>query len=186
MKQISRLRIFGFVYGFARPHLPLLVIGTLLYTSQAVFFSLMNAVLMGGITGAMLNLDFTALWMAGLQAVGLFALFIALLWPGILMYVAGELKTKRRLQTKMLRAFMASGTEDRVHSGERLSAMNTDAGLAVSLCADALASVLFCLIPIVVLSITVFAMEWRLGVYAFFAGLFFLLGQGLLAEPMAG
>ena len=185
MKKISKIRIFGFLYGFSRPHMPLLIIGMLLYVSQAVLFPLMSSVLTGGITGAILNLSYTDLLAAGIRTLAILVCTIILLWLGILMYVAGELKTKRRLQIKMIRAFINADVENRIHTGERLSMLNNDAELANAVYGDALANLLFCLMPVIGLSITVFAIEWRMGLYTLFAGLFALAGQLLFAKPLA-
>ena len=185
MKKATRARIFTFIYGFAKPHLPMMIFGTLLYASQTVMFPFINSVLMGGITVAIVNKSFAELLTASLQTLGMLALLLVMIYPGIMMYVVGELKTKRRMQVKLIRAFMESDTESRIHSGQRLSKLNTDVEYALSLSCDALAGVIFCLMPIITLSIAVFAMEWRVGLYTIFAGLVAMAGQVLFAKPLA-
>ena len=100
-KQVSGLRAFGFVYGFARPHLLPYVVGLLLYTSQQVLFAALNATLLGGVTSAMLNGSLSGLLTTGLTVLAFLLLMAALLYPGVLMYAVGGLKTTRRLQTKI-------------------------------------------------------------------------------------
>jgi|GEM_PF-4149328 len=80
---------------------------------------------------------------------------------------------------------MGADIENRVHSGERLSMLNNDAELADQLYSDAFAGLLFCLMPIVGLSAAVFAIEWRMGLYTLFAGLFSMAGQLLFSKPLA-
>ena len=184
-RKLSKLRIFLFLYGFARPHTPLLIAGTILYTSQSVMFSLISAVTMSGITGAILNLDYTMLLVTAIRILALLIFAIILIWVGILMYVSGELKTKRHLQTKMIQTFMKESIENHTHSGEKLSMLNNDAELANNLYSDAFAALLFCLMPIIGLSAAVFTIEWRMGIYTILAGLISMFGQLLFAKPLS-
>ncbi|MCL2544628.1 MAG: ABC transporter ATP-binding protein/permease [Clostridia bacterium] len=184
-KPAGSLRTFGFVFGFARPFLLPFLIGLLLYTSQQVTFTLLNSTLMGGVTSAMLNQDYAGLLTTGLAVLGILVVMASLLYLGVVLYANGGLKTTRRLQTKIFRTFVNADVEGRVHSGERLSALNTDVTVASELYDSALANLLMWLFPIVVLPIAVFAIEWRVGLFTVFAGLFAMAGQYLFSKPLA-
>jgi len=184
-KKVNGLRVFWFIYGFARPLWPMLVAFPLLYASQQAVFAVMNAALMGGITGAIVNGSSADLLTAGLTVLSILVFVAALLYPGVLMFATGGLKTTRRLQTRMFRAFVSADAEGRTHSGEQLSALNTDVTSASQLYDNALAGLLLCLIPIVTLSVAVFVIEWRMGLFTVFAGLFTMAGQYLFAKPLA-
>lgn len=184
-KGVGRLRIFTFVYGFARPYYLPLIVGTLLYCSQMVMFPLMNSTLLGGVTGAMQSSDYTELLMAALKTLGITILAMIMAYFGVLLYVSSGEKTLRRLQVGMLRIFMRSGAEDQTHSGERLSMLNTDVTVAHDLFGNALAGLLFSLLPMIALSVVVFIMEWRIGLFTIFVGLFSTFGQMLFARPLA-
>ena len=184
-KRASRPRIFIFMYGFARPYLLPLIVGTVLYCSQMVMFPLMNSVLLGGVTGVMLGGDRTLLLTAAIRTLGMTLLAMAMAMSGVFLYSSSVQKTMRRLQIKILRSFMASGAEVHTHSGERLSLLNTDVTTAHDLFSNALANMLFSLLPMITLSIVIFSIEWRIGLYTIFLGLFSTAGQVLFAKPIA-
>jgi ABC-type multidrug transport system fused ATPase/permease subunit len=184
-KKVSRFKIFTFICGFAGPHWPLLFFGILMYCSQQLFFPFLLSMLTGGVTDAIMRGDTALLLTVGLQVAGLLALFVVIVLPGILLYVLGTLKTERRLQTKMFRAFMYADTENRAHSGEQLAALNTDVANAKNLYSRSLAAFLMCVMPIVVLNLSVLAIEWRLGLITITASLLTLTGQHFFAKPIA-
>jgi ABC-type multidrug transport system fused ATPase/permease subunit len=140
---------------------------------------------MGGVTGAMTDGNISALLTAALHVLGMTLLTMALVFFGVLMYVSFTLKSRKRLQTKMLRSFIASGAEGHTHSGERLSMLNTDVLAASDLFGNALGGLLFSLLPMLTLSAVIFAMDWRIGLFTIFLGLFSTAGQVLFAKPIA-
>ena len=184
-KPVSSLRAFAFIFGFARPYLPLFVVGLLLYASQQVTFTLMSSTLLGGVTSAILANNYAGLLTTGLAVLGILVVVATLLYIGVVLYANSGLKTTRRLQTKIFRTFVSADAEGRAHSGERLSALNNDVTGASELYDSALANLLMWLFPIVVLPITVFAIEWRVGLFTLCAGLFAMGGQYLFARPLA-
>ena len=182
---VKSLRIFLFIYKFAKPYFLPLIVGTLLYCSQTVMFPLMNSVLFGGVTNSMLIGDYSTMITAALQVLGMTVLAMLMAYFGVLLYVSSTEKAVLRLQTKMLRSFISGGAEDHTHSGERLSMLNTDVKSAQGLFCDALAGLLFSLLPMVFLSIAIFTVEWRIGLFTIFLGLFATAGQVLFARPIA-
>ena len=184
-KPVKKPRIFLFIYYFARPYFLPLILGTLLYCSQTVMFPLMNSVLLGGVTNSMTSGDYGTMLTAALQVLGMTVLAMLMAFFGVLLYVSSTEKALLRLQTRMLRSFMRTGAEDNVHSGERLSMLNTDVNTAQGLFSDAFAGLLFSLLPMLVLSVAIFAIDWRIGVLTIFLGLFATTGQVLFAKPIA-
>ena len=184
-KPVKTLRIFMFIYYFARPYFLPLIVGTVLYCSQTVMFPLMNSVLLGGVTNSMVSGEYGTLMTAALQVLGMTILAMLMAFFGVLLYVSSTEKSLLRLQTKMLRSFMSSGAEDHTHSGERLSMLNTDVNTAQGLFSDALAGLLFSLLPMLILSSAIFAIDWRVGVLTIFLGLFATAGQVIFAKPIA-
>jgi len=184
-KQVGGLRIFAYIYGFGKPYMLLLILGTFLYCSQMVMFPLMNALLMNGVTSAMLSKDYFDLLIAAAQVVGLLLLAMVMVFFGVLLYVKTTVKTTRRLQTRILRCFMSTGAEEHAHSGERLSMLNTDVSAASEIYSDALAGLAFSVLPMIVLSIVIFTMDWRIGLFTIFLGLLSIAGQVLFAKPLA-
>ena len=184
-KPVKTLRIFLFIYYFAHPYFLPLIVGTILYCSQTVMFPLMNSVLFGGVTNSMVSGEYGTLMTAALQVLGMTILAMLMAFFGVLLYVSSTEKALLRLQTKMLRSFMSDGAEDHTHSGERLSMLNTDVNTAQGLFSDALAGLLFSLLPMLILSSAIFAINWRIGVLTIFLGLFSTTGQVLFAKPIA-
>ena len=182
---INNWRIFSFIYGFSRPHWPLVVFGTLLYCSQTVLMPLVNMVLMSGVTAAITQKDISLLPKTALGSFGLLAVSFVLVSVGILLYVQGDLRTTRLLQKKLFRAFVSLDAESRAHSGDLLSSINTDVASASYIYSDALSNVVNCLLPIVILSVTLFAMNAYIGLLTVAAGLVSLLGQYVFAKPLA-
>jgi len=168
---VKSLRVFLFIYKFARPYFPPLIVGTLLYCSQTVMFPLMNSVLLGGVTNSIQSGDYGTMITAALQVLGMTVLAMLMAFFGVLLYVSSTEKALLRLQTKMLRSFISSGADEHTHSGERLSMLNTDVNTAQGLFCDALAGLLFSMLPMVLLSSAIFAVEWRIGLFTIFLGL---------------
>jgi len=185
MNYISRPGIFKFIYGFARPYLLALIVGTVFYSLQMVTFPLMSSVLMGGVTEAMTAGDASLLLPTALRVFGLTVFAMISVFFGILLYVSSSVKTTQRLQIKILRAFIGSGQDDNIHSGEKLSLLNNDVNVAHDLFSNALAGVLFSLFPMIFLSIAIFIMDWRIGFFTLFLGLFSTAIQILFAKPIA-
>jgi len=148
-------------------------------------FPLMSSVMMGGLTNSMLGGDYSTMMTAALQVLGMTVLTMLMAFFGVLLYVSSTEKALLRLQTKMLRSFIDSGAEDHSHSGEQLSMLNTDVNTAQGLFCDALAGLLFSLLPMLILSGAIFAIDWRIGLFTIFLGLFTTTGQVLFARPIA-
>jgi len=184
-KRAGAMRVFLFIYGFARPYYFPLIVGTLLYSTQMVMFPLMNSVLMGGITGAMTSGNLSALFIAALHVLGMVLLCMLMAFFGVILYVGFGTKTLQRLQTRIFRMFVKTGAEEHTHSGERLSMLNTDVAAAHDLYTNALAGVLFSLLPMLILSVVIFSIDWRIGLFTIFIGIVATAGQVLFARPIA-
>ena len=183
--RVSRLKIFTFIYGFARPYLAALIVGTILYCSQMVMFPIISSALMGGVTEAITTGDISRLLNTGFNVFMLTILAMVLVFFGILLYVSSSLKTTQRLQVKILRSFICGGSNDHTHSGEKLSMLNNDVKTAENLYSNALAGVFFSLFPMFFLSVMIFILDWRIGLFTLFLGIFSTAGQVLFAKPIA-
>lgn len=182
---VSNWRIFTFIFGFTRPHWPLPVFGTLLYCSQSVMFSFVNMVLMRGVTAAIMQRSNSLLPQTVFRTFGLLILTLIMACIGILLYVSGELKTTRRLQKKLFRVFVNADAENRAHSGDLLSTLNTDVAGASAIYSDALTEIMNCILPMIIISMTLFSIDLHVSIFTITAGIIALIGQYVFAKPLA-
>jgi len=97
------------------------------------------------------------------------------------------LLAERDLKQKLFRSFMQRGLEasQSSHSGEGIASINTDATVASALLGQFLSPILSPIILGVLSSITLFAIDWRMGLAALGLGLVVFLAHSRLIKPIA-
>ena len=178
---------FKKVFSFMRPYAFMYTIGIFLANSFRFVFNFViglvgSTVLAGALMG---NTDeiVRGVFISLGSAIGL----LTLVSFGSYLYNKANVLAERDLKQKLFRSFMQRGLEasQSSHSGEGIASINTDATVASALLGQFLSPILSPIILGVLSSITLFAIDWRMGLAALGLGLVVFLAHSRLIKPIA-
>lgn len=174
------------MFAFMRPYMLTYIPGIIIYCSQGFVSALISSFFVSRITTEVLNNNVRGIVYAAVSFFGLFAVFLIIFAPGVVMYVNSETKAIRSLKSKLFRCFVATSLESSIfsHSGEGIAAINTDADTAANLYGIALSPFLSCAISIVFSALVVFLVDYRLGIASVTIGLLAFLIQYKFSKPL--
>ena len=183
--QMTDRQYFFRAFRYIRPYVVLYAVGVFLYCIQLFMFPFVNGIALGRIMGGILTYDFSmvlnALWFTIIVILG-FMLAVAI---GIYAYIMTITYATRDLTLHVFRAFMKSSVESEKHSGEGIAAINTDVDMTSNIFSNAITPFLMNVIAIVFSGITVFVIDWRLGIGAVAVGAITFFIQSCFATPLA-
>jgi len=171
-------------FKYVKPYAVLYTIGIFLYCAQQFFFPLINAIIMGQIMEGILAQEFSMVLDTVWLIVAMLAGFMVIIAFGVYVGMMNVLKATRDFTLDVFRSFMQTSLESEKHSGEGIAAINTDADMATNLFHDAISPFLMNVIAIVFSSVTVFIIDWRLGIGALAVGLIVFVAQICFAGPL--
>jgi len=180
----DKLNAFLFIMKFVKPYAPLYFLGVLLYCSQHIMYPIITSVLMGSMTGAVVSGDTAELVRAIFTIIGIFVLMVALVYPGILIYMSLPLRIKQDMQRHAIRAFINRRLDDHDHSGEYLSRFNNDIEEAALIFYHGLIAIVMQGSPIILLGPVIFAINFQLGIFVIICSIVSTLSQMLLVKPL--
>ncbi|MDR1663724.1 MAG: ABC transporter ATP-binding protein/permease [Clostridiales bacterium] len=174
------------IFSFMRPYRWAYIIGIFIYCAQGFISSLMGSFLLNRITRGILSAQENEILLSVLVFLGMYAAFFPITGFGIIFYVQSEIKAIKRLKQAMFRRFVKTGIEKSMssHSGEGISALNTEADTAADLYGNALSPLLMCIINIVFCGAVVFAIDYRLGLASVAVGLLAAFIQARFAKSL--
>jgi len=111
--------------------------------------------------------------------------FLVVLMPAVYMQIICVANAVRDMKKELFRTFMRSSLENSGHSGEGIAAINTDSDTASGVFDGPLFMFLNHTITIVFSSVTVFIIDWRLGLSALGVGLIAFIAQHRFTSPVA-
>ena len=170
---------------YVRPYAVIFWLGIFLYNAQGFLFNFLTGFFFGGVVDGVLSHDFsmvvnTVVYMvAGLVIIG------AMIGFGIYLYVLGSVRADGDFKLEIFSSFMKSSIEGEKHSGEGIAAINTDADTATGAYSESLSELLRPAITICFLTITVFIVDWRMGLGVLVVGLVAYLSQSGFSGPLA-
>jgi len=169
------LKPYKFIYG----------IGTFLYCVQSFAFPFMISMFFGGVTTAILDSSFSGVLSAILLMVMMLLIAMVLIGSGTYLYIVSVVYAVRDMSIDVFDAFTKSSIENRKHSGEGIAAINTDVDTASNIFADAFTPFLQNVIGAVFSLVTVFIIDWRMGLGALLVGLLIFVAQSRFSAPLA-
>jgi len=176
---------FKRMFSFMRPYLVVYLFGLFMYTSQQFTFPLLNSIFMGRVMEGIISADFSMV-LAAIRFMVIFILILmSVLGIGTYIYVISCQYALRDLRIKLFRAFIKNGTESQAHSGEGIAAINTDSATASNIYDDALSPFVNNIIAALFSAVTIFIIDWRMGVGALGVGLIAFLSQFWFSRPLA-
>jgi len=172
-------------FKYVRPYMIPYIIGIILYCSQNFVFPLINAIVLGRVTQNILDGDFALVINTVWLMLGLMVVFMILLGVGVYMHVTSCVYALRDLRMKVFRVFMKSSIENEKHSGEGIASINTDTSVTAHIFDDALAPFLMSAMAVLFSCITIFIIDWRMGLGALAVGAIVFIAQSRFAAPLA-
>jgi len=172
-------------FGYVKPYKIGYWIGTFFYCFQVFAVPLMTSIFYGGAMAAVLNWDFSqvlnSMWIAGIMFVGISVLTSV----GSYLYVVNLNYARRDMQLDIFRAFTKSSIENQKHSGEGIAAINTDASTATDIFSNAFTPFFMNIIAASFSVVTVFIINWHMGLGAIAVGILAFFVQSRFAAPLA-
>ena len=178
---------FKKMYTFMRPYKIRFCIGTFLCNSQSFVLSfvigLVGYNVMAGVVAGSTDEIVRGTIIALVAYVGLYSL----VGLGIYLGNTAVLRATRDLKQALFRCFVRGSLEasQASHSGEGIAAINTEANTAAGLYWNALSPLLRPAIAACLSVITIFILDWRIGLAAVGLGLFAYLAQSRFVKPLA-
>lgn len=175
------------MFGFMKPYSIRYVFSIFIYSVQSAYFALVISVFMGTLTAAVIALDMSGVYRSLLIMAGMVLAFMITIGIAVYVYVLTLFRAERDFKGKLFSAFVRGSLEDATqkHSGEGIAAINTDADTATGVYGDALSPLLFNIQAIVFSLITIFIIDYRLGIGAMLVGVIALIIQAGFAPVLA-
>ena len=182
---MNERQYFFRTFRYLKPYKYIYAIGTFLYCVQSFAFPFMNSIFFGWVTAAILDSSFSGVVDAILRMAIMLLVIMVLIGGGTYLYVVSNTYAMRDMSVDLFDAFMKSSLENQAHSGDGIAALNTDINTATDIFNDAFTPFLQNVIAAVFSLITVFIIDWRMGLGALLVGLLIFVAQSRFSKPLA-
>jgi len=165
---------FKKMFSFIRPYMLPFSIGAVLNNSQSFAFSFVIGLTGSNIIAGAIAGSTQEIVTGTVIAIGALVALLSLVGLGRYLYSRAVLSAQMDLKQRLFSSFMNRGLEasQSSHSGEGIAAINTDADNASKIYGSALFSFLTPVITGVFSSVTLFIIDWRMGLAAIGLGSF--------------
>lgn len=177
------LKIFLRTMAFLKPYALVYGFGMLFFSGQSFLFPFLTGFFMGGVTEGIMAMDTGMVFAALRQSLILLGVFMFLIGAGVIMSMLTATYATGDMQFKLFRAYIKN--EGNAHSGDGLALITTDVSTASSLYQWALNSFLMNLLATVASGVTIFIIDWRMGIGALLVGGGAFLAQARFVKPVA-
>ena len=181
-------KYFYKMFRFMKPYAVPFCIGLFLVSLQHFAMSFILANFGRGIFYAITSADMGLVLRAVLTLVGMFVGYVVVIvGPGVYLFHINDMYATRDLKRVVFRKFANNTLEDAaaLHSGEGIAAINTDASMASNVFSGPLRWFMSLFVAIVFATVTIFAIDWRLGIASLAVGLLAFFAQKRYAKPIA-
>ncbi|MCL1995684.1 MAG: ABC transporter ATP-binding protein/permease [Defluviitaleaceae bacterium] len=176
-------RMFVFMKSFRVPY----IIGMFFYAFQNYAFSFIVAVFSSGIMAALVASSTQQLIDTAILTFAMFAGFGIALGAGLYLLIMTLAKVVRQLQQELFEKFTTRSLEvsQGIHSGESLAALNTDTQNVNHMLENVMFAFLSNVMGFTFSVITIFFIDWRLGLAATGVGAMVFVAQNGFTKPLA-
>jgi len=161
----NKWRNFFRMFGFVKPFKFRYAISLVIYTSQNFVSTFIISFFMGSLMTAIIGGEMRGVYDALLWLIIMLVAFMIAVAIGVYVYVLtiarGDMYMKEKLFSAFVRGSLEASTAK--HSGEGIAAINTDADTASDVFGTVLADLLFNIQAIVFSLVTVFVIDYRMG-----------------------
>jgi len=182
------MKYFKWIFTFMKPYRVIYGVGMFFYRLQSFATSLLVGMVSMAMMAGILAGDVRQIVTGVLIALGVLIGFQVLVGIGIYLATLAFLRAQMDLKQALFRSFIKTGLEtaQATHSGEGIAKINTEANLATSeLYWNVIQWILSVVLTFAFSAVTLFILEWRMGLAALGLGLLAFLVQSRFIEPMA-
>ena len=181
------MRNFFRMFGFVKPYAVKYAICVFIYSVQNFYMQFAISVFTGSLMAAIVAGDMRGVYNALILLAVMLGTFMIAIGFAIYGYVINLFKIERDFKAKLFSAFVRGNLEDSTlkHSGEGIAAINTDADTASNVYGDAFTSLMFNVLAIGFSLVTVFVIDYRMGLGAIGVGAVALALQAGFAPVLA-
>ena len=180
----EKLIYFRKMFYFMKPYMIVYSIGIIFYGSQSGIATLINARInfniLFGIQMSDSGLVISGALLGFIMLLGFNFLFAA----GRYMVYFAEAKAVMDLRLKLFKIFLRAEHSKQVHSGEALSIINNDIGTARDIYNSAIFNFLYNCLGIIISTVTLFVLDYRLGFAVIILGIVSFLIQNKYTNPL--
>jgi len=178
---------FRKMFSFMHPYMLSYSVGTFLLSSQSFVFSFVIGLIGSSVIAGAIAGNTREIITGSLISLGVFVGLLSLVGFGRYYCSRAMLFARMDLKQRLFRCFMQRGLESSQsgHSSEGIAALNTDADTATGIYGNAIYPLLSPVFTGILSSVTLFIIDWRMGVAAICLGLFAYLLQIRFAKPIA-
>ncbi|MCL2360627.1 MAG: ABC transporter ATP-binding protein/permease [Defluviitaleaceae bacterium] len=173
------------MFRFMRPYSIRYAITQFIYSSQGFAFPFILSIFSGNIIAAILSNDSDAIIIAGVLLATMIFGYLLIFLVGVAINILTIERAVSDMKQTLFRTFVRTGLEDSRHSGEGIAAINTDSDTAAEVFQGPLMFFLRNIISIIGAAITIFVIDWRLGLASATVGVIGFLMQKRFTEPLA-
>ena len=187
MQTKPEMRNFFRMFGYVKPYAIRYTISTFFYCFQNFYTNFAISVFTGSLMAAIVAGDMRGVYNALILLAVMLGTFLFVIGFAVYGYVVTLFRIERDFKAKLFSAFVRGNLEDATlkHSGEGIAAINTDADTAAGIYSDAFASLMFNVLAIAFSLVTIFVIDYRMGLGAIGVGLIALAIQAGFAPVLA-
>ena len=174
--------------NFMRPYMFLYVVGLFLYNTNGFAFQFIIGFVSSNVMTGILAGDISEIIMRTVLSLAVYAGLMSVSGIGLYLGMRAFYHARMDLKQRLFRCFVRSGLEasQASHSGEGIAKINTEADLATAdLYWNVVNSFLTPLIGTALSAITIFVVDWRIGLAAVVLGLIAYFSQIRFVKPLA-
>ena len=174
------------MFIFVKPYLPMYISGLVMHNSQMFMFALMQSLLLSRITAAVLGGVSRAIVIESLFLLIIFTVVMGIMGLGVIFKYKAIANATRDLKVRLFRSYIRNSakTSPLEHSGEAIATLNTDADTAAGSYNWVVAHLFSCLFSIVMGSVVVFAVDYRLWTASLAVGGLTFFAQSRFVKPL--
>jgi ABC-type multidrug transport system fused ATPase/permease subunit len=175
------------MFSFMRPYRISYGTGIFLYNAQGFVFSFVVGLIGSNVIAGVNDGDTERIVVGFATSMGVFVALLCLIGFGIYLGNKAIAYATLDLKQKLFRCFVKTDleTSHNTHSGEGVATINTDADTAITLWWDAISTILRPIITVTFSLVTIFVVDWRIGLSAVALGLLGYFLQNRFVKPLA-
>jgi len=184
---VNNMTYFKKMYGYMRPYRISYSAGIFLYNAQGFVFSFVVGLIGSNVIAGVIDGETERIVVGFAISMGVFVVLLCLIGFGIYLGNRAIAHATLDLKQALFRCFVKTDLESShmSHSGEGVAAINTDADTAIALWWDAISAILRPIIAATFSLVTIFVVDWRIGLPAVALGLLSYFMQNRYIKPLA-
>ena len=173
------------MFRFMKPYAFRYGISQILYSGQGFVLPFILSAFITNIMYAIVIQSRDEVMSAGITLAISIGVFLVVLLVSVAINLVVQERAIMDLRKQLFRAFMRTGIEDATHSGEGIASINNDVETASKVFSGPLMQFLYSVIAIFGFTISIFVIQWRLGIALIIVGIISFFMQSRFTKPLA-